>query len=60
MTTQAQVRKAFWREHPQFKRFAGKTQNDYPTDVRVSFVDYVNYLACNGEISEALAKRVTL
>ncbi len=59
MTNQAQVRQAFWNAH-HFVRRAGWTQNDYPTDVRVAFVDYVDYLARDGQISEALAQRVTL
>ncbi len=38
----------------------GWTQNDYPNDVRMAFVDYVDSLARNGEISEALAQKATL
>jgi uncharacterized protein (DUF2236 family) len=60
ITTQTDVRAAFWQEHEQFYRIPGKTQNDYPTDVRCAFVDYVDRLACNGEITEELAARVTL
>ena len=63
MTTQKQVRAAFWRDFesrpgyvPQFRR----EQNKCPTDTRVAFVDYVDSLCRNGEISEALAQRVTL
>lgn len=66
MTTQAQVRAAFWQGWtPELRRAAGikrgmRTQNDYPTDVRVEFVDFVDMLARDGHISEALAQRVTL
>ena len=73
ITTQAESRKLFWEQNPQFKRgvrLAGKsggrkvyvdmTQNDYPTDVRVAFCDFVDYLQRDGQISEALAERVTL
>ncbi len=58
-TTQPQVREAFW------QGFAGPrpkklSTGDYPTDVRVEFVDFVDMLARDGHISEALAQRVTL
>ncbi len=65
-TTQAQVRAAFWRGYtPKLKAAAGikrgmKTQNDYPADVRMEWVDFVDMLARDGQISEALAARVTL
>jgi len=36
------------------------TQSDYPTDTRVAFVEYVDHLCRNGDISEELASRVTL
>jgi hypothetical protein len=62
-TTQKQVRSAFWAEFearpdyvPQFR----KPQNQCPTDTRCAFVDYVDSLARDGQISEALAERVTL
>lgn len=59
-TTQAQVRAAFWEAHHFYKRHAGWTQNQYPTDTRVAFVDYIDYLRRNGDISDALAQRITL
>jgi len=61
-TTQAQVRNAFWSSmfEGKPKEYRGKTQNDLPTDVRVAFVDFVDSLARDGIISEALASRVTL
>lgn len=37
-----------------------KVQNEYPADTRMAFVDYVDSLARSGDISEALAGRVTL
>lgn len=58
-TTQAQVRAAFW-EQASYARKPGLSQNDYPTDVRVSFVDFVDQLCREGHITEALAQRVTL
>lgn len=62
MKTQTEVRNSFWESFPQFKpeRRSRKRQNDYRTDIRVSFVDYVDMLRRDGEISEALANRVTL
>ena len=62
MKTISEVRKAFWVEHPEFKSYfrVNKRQNDYITDIRVTFVDWVDMLERNGEISEKLARRVTL
>jgi len=74
MTTQKQIRAAFWRAFPQFRQRmipAGRSrtgrllyrpaaQNDYPATVRCTFVDFVDSLARSGQISDALAERVTL
>jgi hypothetical protein len=63
-TTQAQVRAAFWRDNPQasrrkVRRYSGKgTMHD--TDTRCAFVDYVDHLCRNGDITTELAARVTL
>lgn len=65
-TTQRQIRAAFWEAHPHLAeqaREAGilsKRQNEHCATVRCSFVDFVDYLARSGQISEALADRVTL
>jgi hypothetical protein len=62
-TTQPQIRAAFWSlmfDEGKPRRFYGKTQNELPTDIRVAFVDFVDSLARDGTISEALAHRVTL
>lgn len=59
MTTQTQVRAAFWEAHPHAVRKPGR-QNEQPTDTRVAFVDYVDSLEKDSQISEALAQRVTL
>lgn len=62
-TTQKQVRAAFWAQDGS-KLYgcpaAWKTQNDYPVGTRMHFVDFVDALARDGQISEALAQRVTL
>lgn len=69
LTTQKQVRAAFWESYPVWtladgfrglrSRGNGK-QNDYPPDTRCAFVDFVDMLARDGDISESLAQRVTL
>lgn len=62
--TQREIRAAFWRtlneECPGIKRVASWSQNQYPTDVRVAFVDFVDHLTRDGQISETLAQRATL
>ena len=61
-TTQKQVREAFWQAHPDYAqlRRSRKRQNDYPADVRKAWVDWIDMLAKDGQISQALAHRVTL
>ena len=68
ITTQAELRQAFWRENPNMQRSyingpvrpAIAPQNYQPVDTRVAFCDYVDALQKAGEISEALAERATL
>ena len=69
MTSQAQIRDAFWNAHPTAdrKRYPArdwtredKSRRDYCTDTRCAFVDYVDQLQRGGTISEALARRATL
>jgi hypothetical protein len=69
MTNQKQIRAAFWDAHPTAdrKRYPArdwtredKSSRDYCTDTRCAFVDFVDSLARSGQISEALAQRVTL
>ena len=65
-TTQKQIRRAFWDANPHFAeqaRQAGilsKPQNEHCATVRCSFVDFIDSLARDGQISEALADRATL
>lgn len=69
-TTAKEVRNAFFNMHPQYKRVVIKQHpggtyrdarhNEYPADTRCAFVAYIDDLARSGEISEALASRVTL
>jgi hypothetical protein len=66
MTTQKQVRAAFWAAYPHLAeqaREAGilsKPQNFHCATVRCTFVDFVDSLHRDGQISDALADRVTL
>lgn len=63
-TTQKQVRATFW-ETADPMNGDGITRRklnngDYTTDTRCAFVDYVDSLTRNGDISDELAQRVTL
>lgn len=66
-TTQRQVRAAFWEAHKDCPDVTRRRIRDYAgtgkmhnTDTRCAFVDYVDALEKNGEISPELAERVTL
>jgi hypothetical protein len=69
MTTQKQIRAAFWQAFPGLPRRryryswnpGDKTAElVFPVDTRCAFVDYVDQLQRDGTISEALANRATL
>lgn len=66
ITSQKTIRDLFWYAHPSFDeqaRAAGirsKGQNAQCATVRCAFVDYVDSLHRNGDISDALASRATL
>ena len=69
MTNQKQIRAAFWAAHPDAPRRRYRyswNHNDktaelvYPIDTRCAFVDFLDRLARDGEISQALADRATL
>jgi hypothetical protein len=70
MTTQKQIRAEFWSMHPTADRRkypvvtdwnrTDSKQRDFCTDTRCAFVDFVDYLQRDGQISEALANRATL
>ena len=65
-TTQKQIRKAFWnylkevdpKLYAEGKR--SKPQNEQVTDVRCSFVWFIDGLARDGQITEKMAQKVTL
>ena len=63
-TTQKQVRAAFW-DMADSMNGDGITRRKlsdggYSTDTRCAFVDFVDMLERDGQITEALAQRVTL
>lgn len=66
-TTQKQIRAAFWELHEgrngvTRRRITAYSGNGkmHNTDTRCAFVDFVDYLHRDGQISDALADRVTL
>lgn len=64
MTTESEVRAAFWAAHShmpavQIRDYSGKGWM-YRASVRCAFVEFVDALQRNGEISEKLASVVTL
>jgi len=58
MTTR-QLRLAFWRLYG-FKKVKGYTQNDYPADIRLAWVEYVDHCYRDGLISDRVANNATL
>lgn len=61
ITTQKELRKVFWAESGLREFYRCRlTQNQYPTDVRVTWCDFVEACRNNGAISEELAYRATL
>lgn len=71
LTTQRQVRKAFWQAaregmfcgmHVTPRRIVNYAGNGkmHNTDTRVAFCDFVDMLNKNGELKPGLADRVTL
>ena len=64
ITTQRELRKAFWRDHPnlprrKIKNYSGNGKM-HVTDVRCAWCDYIDYLSKDGAISQELAQRATL
>lgn len=65
ITNQKELRKLFWQEHPQLEHLRRRTvkygdHKDYPTDVRVSFVDWLDRLHRDGRVSDRLVNNATL
>jgi hypothetical protein len=57
-----EVRDLFFEEHPQFKaeRKYRKEQNEFSTDCRCYFCDFVEHLRRNEQITETQANKITL
>ena len=62
MKTITEIRNAFWEANPQFKKYrrSRKRQNDYHTEIRCSFVDWLDSVNKDGLISDELANKATL
>ena len=69
LTTQKQIRDAFWQAFPDLprRRYRYSLRRDdkaaplvYPVDTRCAFVDFLDALHRNGQVSDALANRATL
>lgn len=64
ITNQKQIRREFWELHPELPRrrirdYTGKNLM-HRADTRCAFVDFVDYLERDGQISADLANRATL
>ena len=65
-TSQREIRRAFWTFHPDLPRHkipyhsSNTPEKVYSVDTRCAFVDYIDYLARDGQISDKLASHVTL
>lgn len=57
-----QVRNLFFEEFPQFRheRRRGKQQNEFSTDCRCYFVDFVDYLHRDGQLTDRQRENITL
>lgn len=60
ITTQKELRNVFWKEHPEYIRQPGWTQNQYPATVRTAWVMFVDWMERNKYIDEKLANRAIL
>jgi len=67
LTTQRQVRAAFWAAHKGLPGITPRRITNYSgngkmhnTDTRCAFCDWLDAMSKNGEIGDALANRVTL
>jgi hypothetical protein len=66
ITTQKQIRAAFWESHPEHEAHARKweiktaPQNRHNAETRQAYVEFVDHLQKSGIIAAALANRATL
>ena len=57
-----QVKQLFWDTFPGFSHLRNKrkTQNDYPVEVRMAWVDFIDGLHRDGTISDRMAADIIL
>ena len=62
ITTQKELREAFWQGSPHFRAryHSKKRQNEFNTTIRSEWVEFVDMMVRDGQISESLAQRATL
>jgi hypothetical protein len=66
MTTQKQIRAAFWQSHPHLESYAlmwgikTAPHNRHNDETRMAFVHYLDHLEKSGEITDDLAFRAIL
>jgi hypothetical protein len=58
ITTQKELRCLFRQEHPSLD--FRKVNGNFKTDTRCAWVDWIDCMARNGQISQTLAQRATL
>lgn len=54
------LRDSFWATYTEFSRIREYRQNDYPADVRMAWVDFVDQSHRAGLITDSVAQRATL
>ena len=59
-TNQKQLRQAFREEFPQLSFKKNPRNGQFLCDTRCAFVDWIDYLSKDGQISEKLTDRATL
>ena len=64
ITTQKELRRAFWEQHPHLPRRKIKNYSGngtmYPTDTRCAWVNWLDCMKKDGQISDSLAYRSKL
>ena len=67
ITTQKELREAFWQAHAGIKHITRRKIPNYSgngtmhnTDTRCAWADFIDAMARDGQISNALAQRATL
>lgn len=64
ITTQRELRRRFWAEHPKLIRRKIRNYSGngtmHVTDTRVAFCDWLDFMSKDGRISQELAERATL